>query len=80
MVAPSTKQKIVTNSSTETESVGLRASVGEAIGVAGLVCGVGYDVEPIRFYQDNVSTIRMAKSGASASRRTRNINVRYFYY
>ena len=79
VVVSSTKQKIVTKSSTEAELVGLSDSVGEAIGVSALLRSIGYDVKPIRFYQDNMSTIRMAESGASASRRTRHINVRYFF-
>ena len=75
----STKQKIVTKSSTEAELVGLSDSVGDGIGVAELLRSLGFEVKPIRFHQDNMSTIRMAESGASASRRTRHINVRYFF-
>ena len=70
VVASSTKQKIVTKSNTA-ELVGLSDSVGEAIGVSALLRSIGYDVKPTRFYQDNMSTIRMAESGASVSRRTR---------
>ena len=75
----STKQKIVTKSSTESELVGLSDSVGDGIGVAELLRSLGFEVKPIRFHQDNMSTIRMAENGASASRRTRHINVRYFF-
>ena len=77
--ASSTKQKIVTKSSTEAELVGLSDSVGDGIGVAELLRSLGFEVKPICFHQDNMSTIRMAENGASASRRTRHINVRYFF-
>jgi hypothetical protein len=79
VAASSTKQKIVTKSSTESELVGLCDSVGDGVGVAELLRSLGYDVKPIIFHQDNMSTIRMAENGASASRRTRHINVRYFF-
>ena len=79
VAASSTKQRIVTKSSTEAELVGLSDSVGEALGVSSLLRSIGYEVKPIRFHQDNQSTIRMAESSASASRRTRHINVRYFF-
>ena len=75
----STKQKIVTKSSTESELVGLSDSVGDGVGVAELLRTLGFEVKPICFHQDNMSTIRMAENGASASRRTRHINVRYFF-
>ena len=68
MAVSSTKQKIVTKSSTESELVGLSDSVGDGVGVAELLRTLGFEVKPICFHQDNMSTIRMAENGASASR------------
>ena len=75
----STKQKIVTKSSTESELVGLSDSVSDGISAAEFLRSLGYEVKPVVFNQDNMSTIRLAENGASASRRTRHINVRYFF-
>ncbi|CAM9814485.1 unnamed protein product, partial [Ectocarpus fasciculatus] len=75
----STKQKIVTKSSTESELVGLSDSVGDGVGAAEFLRSLGYEVKPVIFHQDNMSTIRLAENGASSSRRTRHMNVSYFF-
>jgi len=79
VAAGSSKQRIVTKSSTEAELVGLSDSVGDGIGAAEFLRSLGYSVKPVVFRQDNQSTIRMAENGLSSSRRTRHINVRYFF-
>ena len=72
------KQKITPKSSAKSELVGLSNSVGDGVGVDNLLRSLDFDVKPIRFQQDNVSTIRMAENETSTSRRTRHINVRYW--
>ena len=39
----------------------------------------GYAVKPATIYQDNLSTIAMAKRGHSTSQRTKHIAIRYFF-
>ena len=74
----STKQKIVTKSSTEAELVGLSDEAGPAMNVASFVKLQGY-VPKTCIYQDNMGTIAMIKTGKSKSLRTKHIKVRYFW-
>jgi hypothetical protein len=75
----STKQKIVTKSSTESELVGLSDSLGQAIWTRDFLIGQGYKVGPAKVFQDNMSTITLAAKGRSTSDRTRHIHIRYFF-
>ena len=40
---------------------------------------LGYDIPPVKVYQDNRSTIIMAHKGRPTGRRTRHIPIRYFF-
>ena len=75
----STKQKIVTKSSTEAELVGLSDSVSQVIWTRDFLIAQGYEIDAATCYQDNKSTIIMANKGRSTSERTRHINVRFFF-
>jgi hypothetical protein len=75
----STKQKIVTKSSTESELIGLSDSLGQAIWTRDFLIGQGYKVGPAKVFQDNKSTITLAAKGRSTSDRTRHIHIRYFF-
>ena len=75
----STKQKIVTKSSTESELVGLSDSLGQAIWTRNFLTGQGYKLGPAKVFQDNMSTITLATKGRSTSDRTRHIHIRYFF-
>jgi hypothetical protein len=79
VLAKSTKQKIVTKSSTEAELVGASDSAGCAYGVQRFLEGQGYTLPPITLAQDNQSTIALLKKGRSTSDRTRHIDVRHFW-
>ena len=46
MAVSSTKQKIVTKSSAESELVGLSDSVGDGVGVAELMRTLGFEMKP----------------------------------
>ena len=74
----STKQKIVTKSSTESELVGLSDEAGAVMSVASFVELQGY-VPKTCINQDNMGTIAMIKNGKSKSLRTKHIKVRYFW-
>jgi len=75
----SSKQKIVTKSSTEAELVGLTDSLGQSIWTRDFLGGQGYTMGPADVFQDNLSTMALAAKGRSTSDRTRHIHVRYFF-
>ena len=75
----STKQKIVTKSTAEAELVCASDMVGKGIWHRDFLTAQGYEMGPIKFHQDNTSTITMLKTGRSTQQRTRHINVRYFF-
>jgi len=77
--AKSNKQRLMTKSSTESELVGLSDTLPMVIWVRNFLLEQGYNVNPAIIYQDNMSTIAMAKKGKSTNERTRHINIRYFF-
>jgi hypothetical protein len=79
ILAFSSKQTIVTKSSSEAELVGLSDMLSPAIALRFFLLELGYDVPPVKVYQDNRSTIIMAHKGRPTGRRTRHIPIRYFF-
>ncbi|MCG3769880.1 MAG: hypothetical protein JW384_01011 [Nitrosomonadaceae bacterium] len=77
--AKSSKQKLVTKSSTEADLVALSDSVSQVIWTGDFLIAQGYELGPSHVYQDNKSTITLADKGRSTSERTRHINIRYFF-
>jgi hypothetical protein len=76
----STGQKINTKSSTEAELVGLNDVLPQVLWTRYFLEAQGYGVKESIVYQDNQSTILLAENGkASSGRRTRHINIRYFF-
>ena len=75
----STKQKIVTKSSTEAELVALSDYASQAIWVRNLVIAQGYDIGPVVLHQDNMSCMALIKRGGAASERSRHIDIRHFW-
>jgi hypothetical protein len=76
----STRQKINTKSSTEAELVGVNDVMPQILWTRYFLEGQGYVVKDSIVYQDNKSTILLAENGkASSGRRTRHINIRYFF-
>jgi hypothetical protein len=75
----STKQKLVTKSSTEAELVGISDGLSMVIWVRNFLISQGYRMDPAIVYQDNKSTLALAEKGRSTSERTRHINIRYFF-
>jgi hypothetical protein len=77
--ATSQKQKLNTRSSTESELVGANDVLPQALWTKYLLEGQGYGTDSL-MYQDNQSSIRLEENGrASSGRRTRHINIRYFF-
>ena len=75
----SSKQKIVTKSSTEAELVGLSDAAAQAIHARNFIEAQGYKTAPLTIYQDNMSTIALIKRGEPCSDRSRHISIRRFW-
>ena len=75
----SSKQKIVTRSSTEAELVGISDSLSQVLWTREYLICQGIPMGPAILYQDNKSTIFLADKGRSTSERTRHIKIRYFF-
>ena len=76
----STKQKINTKSSTEAELVAVDDVIGQVIWTRNFLEAQGYNVGASTIHQDNQSGIRLETNGKrSSSKRTRHINIRYFF-
>jgi hypothetical protein len=78
--ATSTRQKINTRSSTEGELVGVNDVMPQVLWTRYFLEAQGYGVTDSIIYQDNQSAILLEKNGkASSGKRTRHINIRYFF-
>ncbi len=77
--ARSSKQKLVSKSSTEAELVALSDEASPVLWMRNFLELQGYEMPPATIYQDNMSTIALAEKGRSTSDRTRHINIRYFF-
>jgi hypothetical protein len=75
----SSKQKIVTKSSTEAELVALSDTASQVIHLRNFIIAQGYDVGPAVIYQDNLSCMALMKKGGPCSDRSRHINIRHFW-
>ena len=76
----STKQKLNTRSSTETELVGADDFMPAIYWTGYFLNDQGYRILDNILFQDNKSSILLEKTGkSSSSKRTKHINVRYFF-
>jgi hypothetical protein len=76
----SSGQKLVARSSTENELIGVHDVMPQVLWTAYFMKAQGHEVVDNVLYQDNKSTILLAKNGrASSGKRTRHINIRYFF-
>jgi len=76
----STKQKLNTKSSTEAELVAANDVLPQLLWTQYFLKEQGYEVNDSILYQDNQAAIILEKNGkASSSKRTRHINIRYFF-
>jgi hypothetical protein len=76
----STRQKLVTRSSTESELVGLYDVLPQILWTRNFLDAQGYSVQDTIVHQDNKSTILLAENGRlSSSKRTRHLNIRFFF-
>ena len=75
----SSKQKIVTKSSTEAELVALSDSASQALHVRLFLIAQGHEVGPAILHQDNTSCMALVRRGGPSSERSRHISIRYFW-
>jgi hypothetical protein len=75
----STKQSIVTKSSTEAELIAFSDVASEVISLRNFAIDQGYPTTPAVIYQDNMSTMSLVANGGSCSKRSRHIDIRYFW-
>ena len=79
-ISVSTKQKLNTKSSTESEFVGVDDMMPIIIWTRYFLLEQGYGVVENLILQDNKSSILLERNGkASSGKRTRHINIRYFF-
>jgi hypothetical protein len=80
VIGMSKKQKLNTKSSTECELVGVDDASPQMLWTRYFIEEQGYGVEASILNQDNLSAILLEKNGkASSGKRTKHINVRYFF-
>ena len=75
----SRKQKLVTRSSTEAEVVGVYDGMPSAIWANQFLQAQGYAMKPIHMMQDNLAAIQIEKHGSKSCKRTKHMNLRYFW-
>jgi hypothetical protein len=79
-IVSSTKQKLNTRSSTETEIVGADDFMPAICWTRHFMKAQGYGVKDNVLFQDSNSSILLENNGkASSSKRTKHINIRYFF-
>ena len=79
-LAKSTKQKLNTRSSTESEIVAVDDLIPQILWARLFMKEQGFDVRDNILYQDNKSAMLLEQHGrASSSKRTKHINIRYYY-
>lgn len=78
--ATSTRQKLVTRSSTEAELVGVYDVMPQILWTRHFLESQGYAVQDSIVHQDNKSAMLLENNGrGSSSKRTRHLNIRYFF-
>jgi len=76
----STKQKIPAKSSCKSEIIGLYKKIGNVLWTHQFLKAQGYTIKTNIVYQDNMSTLSLAKNGyVSSSKRTKHIKAKYFF-
>jgi len=79
-ISISTKQKINTRSSTESELVGVNDVMSPILWVRLFIEAQGFDVTDNVVFQDNMSSMLLEKNGKrSSGKKTRHIEIRYFF-
>jgi hypothetical protein len=80
ILSSSTKQKVNTRSSTESELVGVDDKISKVLWMKRFLEWQDFKVKTNIVYQDNTSTMKLAEKGKESSgKRTRHFEIKYFY-
>jgi hypothetical protein len=76
----STKQKVMTRSSTEAELVSLDDVISKILWTSRFIEAQGFNIPSTLVYRDNTSSLRLESNGReSTSKRTRHFKIKYFF-
>jgi hypothetical protein len=76
----STKQEVMSRSSTEAELVGLDDVISKILWSKLFIVAQGYNVKTTIIYRDNTSAMKLKENGKSSSgKRSRHFHIKYFY-
>jgi hypothetical protein len=80
LASSSTKQKVNSRSSTESELVAMDNKMSKILWAKRFLEWQGFEVKLNIVYQDNTSTMKLGENGkASSGKRTRHFDIKYFY-
>jgi hypothetical protein len=83
ILAKSSKQKVVTKSSTEAELIAVTDVVSDVLDLKGFVEELGYSMsgteKPAIVYQDNQSTIKLMENGPPSNSKSKHVRIRTFW-
>ena len=79
LLCKSTKQRLNVKSSTEAELVGLSDSLNDILWMHNFMSALGFATGPTIIYHDNLSVITMLKTGFTGNKRSRHVNVRFYF-
>jgi hypothetical protein len=80
LLAVSTKLKLTTKSSTESELVAASDAGSALLHIKRFLIAQNNNKDvPAKMYQDNMSTVKLLQRGAAASNRTRHIDIHHFW-
>ena len=79
IIARSSKQKSVANSSTAAELIAFSTTLEEVLWMVNLLEELGFEQDTVQIEQDNQSTMRLIEKGPSSAGRTKWLNIKYFW-
>jgi hypothetical protein len=75
----SSKQKLVSKSSTEAEVIGLSDGLTVILWMVLWLEAQGHKVRPAIVYQDNQSSLALMKAGKKPNQKTKHLEMRYYF-
>jgi hypothetical protein len=79
LYASSTKQKLMSKSSTDAEIIAVHSSMNSIEELRDLFNELNGDINPVCLYQDNLSAKFLMEHGDSSSDKSKHMKIRYFY-